>query len=323
MPYLYENRHNRTSYALPIKMSEEDPNLPDYYYVGRRRPYILSCRMSNGRYDDCHRYMLDAENDQEYSCPAGITWLQQCWYLPDMTIKADRPNLMSELGENPKEMFFSAGYPYAYEHPMNPTSLYKYVRSGNYTYDVAGFGEVLTNGWGGYGVNWTDGKSAANIYVNIKRIASYLSDRSNLPANHNYCRIVIDFIGMNNVSHNESSFNNVGNFGFLRDSYSVYTGGGVSYHDPIQLCGDVTYGYGSCLGNWMYTRPNGVYGYTYPLHVNMTGFNINTIANDSAESIYWNFLPVATSDRIAWLPRRACLRISVVTAPSTPYTPVT
>lgn len=304
-------------------MSAEDPNLPDYYFVGRRRPIILQSRMTGSRYDECHRYMIDADNGAEYSSPEGITWFQQCWYLPDMTIKADRPNLLSNVYGNIKEMFFSQGYPYAYEHPMNPTSLYKYVRSGNYTYDIASFSSVLTNGWGGYSVNWTDGKTAANFRVNIKRIASYLSDRSNLPSNHNYCRIVLDFIGLNNVSHSQSSFSGDGSFGFLRDSYSIYSDGqGVSYHEPIQLCGDTTYRYGSSLGNWMYTTKTGMYGYIYPLHVNLTGFNIADIAADSADSIYWDFLPVATSNNIAWLPRRACMRISVVSAPSLPYDPV-
>jgi len=324
MPYLYRDRDHRTSYAFPIKMSAEDPNLPDYYFVGRRRPIILLCRMKSFRYDECHRYMLDADDGVHYVSPEGITWLQQCWLLPDMTIKANINQLLSNVDGNLKQMRFQEGNPYAYDSTMYPTSLYKFVRSGNYTYDIAEFGSPLTNGWGSYNVNWTDGKTPSAFNVNIKRIASYLSDRTNLPQDHNYCRIIVDFIGMNNVSHSTSEFNGTGNFGFLRDSYSVYSGGqGVSYHEPIQLCGDPTYEVGSSLGNWMYTTKDGMYGYIYPLHVNLTGFNIADTAADNADSIYWKFLPVATSNNIAWLPRRACMRISVVSAPSTPHTPIT
>jgi hypothetical protein len=316
MPYTYNSFLGHSTYTLPIKMVE-DSNLPSWTTVGKYRPVIMRSRIGSNGYDECHQYMLDADDGQYYVSPEGITWLQQCWLLPDMTARSEYPALYSTVTGTTAEHWFKTR-PWAYAHPLNPTSVYKFVRSGNFTYDVAEFGEPLTYGWGGSGhsVHWVDNKTPGNMSLDVKRIASYLKDRSSLPSNHNYCRIVVDFIGLNNYSVDDTDI--IGRLGFLRDRYSIYSGGGVTYETPIHLCGSAS---GVELGNKVQVATYATRGNFLALHLNMTGFNINNTANSTASKIIWDLLPVC-EDVEGEVPQRACIRISIVSAPSLPHDPV-
>lgn len=315
MPYAYEKFFKDCKYTIPIQMVE-DASLPSWTTVGRYRPVIMRTRVGPDGYDECHQYMLDADDGVYYVSPPGITWLQQCWFLPDMTARADYTALYSSVTGTESIHWFNSR-PWAYAHPMNPTLVYKFVRSGYFTYDLATFGTPLASGWGGtnHSVGWVDGKQPSSITINVKRIAAYLKDRSSLPSNHNYCRIVIDFIGLNNYNVDDASVG--GRFGFLRDRYSIYSGGGVTYETPTHLCGSTT---GVDLGNWTQTKTFSAKGNFLALHLNLTGFNIKNTASSTASSVIWDLLPVC--DHIEdEVPRRACMRISIVSAPSTPHTP--
>lgn len=316
MPYTYDRLFGHLKYTMPLQMVE-DTSLPSWTTVGKYRPVIMMNRVGSTGYDECHQYMLDADDGQYYVSPEGITWLQQCWLLPDMSARADYTALYSSVTGTDKIHWFN-NRPWAYAHPMTPTPVYKFVRSGNFTYDLATFSAPLAAGWGGtnHPAGWIDDKQPSSITINVKRIASYLNDRSSLPSNHNYCRIVLDFIGLNNYSVDYSTVE--GRLGFLRDRYSIFDGGGVTYETPDELCGTTT---GVFLGNWVHTKTFVSKGNFLALHLNMMGFNISNTASSTANSVIWKLLPVC--DHIEdELPRRACMRISIVSAPSTPHTQV-
>lgn len=304
-----------TRYAMPIRMVYES-SLPSYAGIGRYRPYIYRCGIGGSSgVEDLHLYELDADDNTYRQNLSGTTWLQQCWQMPEMTVQATGYNLTSSVTGTTVTHQFDLK-PWAYAAPLAPIQVYKWVRSGTFSSDIAIFGTPLTNGWGGSGeVSWSGG-TPANFSLNVKQIATYLQGRS-LPSGHNYCRIILDYIGFNNCRH--EYLDSIGQFGFLRNRYLVRTS--AAYYTPERLCG--TLGKGITLGTMRETYPAAYSRGGYlALHLSLLGFNIATMAAETANAVWWDYLPVCQHDSDN-LPTRACMRISIVSGPSSPHTQIT
>lgn len=313
MPYIMSTVYGPPAQRLfhfPITMIE-DSALPDYYEIYKKRPIINTARVTD--LPECITKRLTyGDDDSMEDFGWGESWIQQCWTLPDMSIKSNSPILNSTAPDTIVTKNFGGGvYPWAYDSDGTPVSKHKIVRVGTYSGDLATFGRGIRRGWG-RSTTWSNSKIPGAFSIDIKAAASYMKNNG---VTKNAGVVVADFIGVNNQKHENQEPD--GSIGFLRDVVTVYSGNAT--YDADSWCGtDIggVLGIGIRLGNWRPTvaDPNQLYGNLLALHVSLGTFDINAVASSSASSILWYYTPVGTDYEAAsgaYLPKRACLRISV------------